>query len=167
MYVLNKEETGMLESQSTGGLSNFGATNVSTCDYTHCVAFTPFLPRHSFSRSQTNWDALWLRSQDARRFWAAIRFWQIQTCPFPLCRQVVKFGTWVTGAQLWSCACAFECVYFVCALPGERKPDCPQKYVSDHLMCCHHQEQQKKRDCGRGLGLFLSSQTSAVLARFR
>lgn len=49
--------------------------------------------------------------------WTTIQSWQTQACPFPLCSQVVRFGTWVTRAQLWSCTCVFAFVYLCVHFP--------------------------------------------------
>lgn len=53
--------------------------------------------------------------------------------------QHVRFGTWVTRVTtvvlyLCVCVCLFGACVSVAEAP-ERKPDCPQKNVSDHLKC--------------------------------
>lgn len=79
---------------------------------------------------------------------SAVQLWQVHPCPFPLCCKLVRFDTWVTVAQLWSCTCAFACVH-LCTLGHESGKPTAHRSMCQTIWCVATFSNNRKRNHGR------------------
>lgn len=79
---------------------------------------------------------------------SAVQLWQVHPCPFPLCCKLVRFDTRVTGAQLWSCTCAFACVH-LCTLGHESGKPTAHRSMCQTIWCVATFSNNRRRNHGR------------------